>query len=275
MMRQHCENIKRTVHIVNLDPAADQFKYPASIDIRELISIDDVMEELHYGPNGGLVYCMEYLSENMDWLRDQLGEYEDDYLLIDCPGQLELYSHVGVMPKLVNELRRWGYKMCAVYLIDSQFISDSAKFISGLLLCLSAMLHLELPHINVLSKLDLVDKQLLRNEDYLEQFCDPDPTMLARQLTQDTPVKLTRLNRAIAEIVEQYNMVGFQPLNVQDKDTVVALLAQIDNAMQFGEDEEVKIPRDEDEEVLDEENDNEEYHLDQNEHVTGGVGELD
>lgn len=169
VMRQHCENIKRTVHVVNLDPAADQFKYPASIDIRELISIDDVMEELHYGPNGGLVYCMEYLSENMDWLRDQLGEYEDDYLLIDCPGQLELYSHVGVMPKLVNELRRWGYKMCAVYLIDSQFISDSAKFISGLLLCLSAMLHLELPHLNVLSKLDLVDKKLLLNEDYLEQ----------------------------------------------------------------------------------------------------------
>lgn len=200
-MRQHCENLKRTVHVVNLDPAADQFKYPASIDIRELISIDDVMEELHYGPNGGLVYCMEYLSDNLAWLRDQLGEYEDDYLLIDCPGQLELYSHVAVMPKLVHELRKWGYNMCAVYLLDSQFISDSAKFMSGVLLCLSAMLHLELPHVNVLSKLDLVDKQLLRDPDYLEQFCDPDPKVLARQLAHDTPVKLTRLNRAIAEIV--------------------------------------------------------------------------
>jgi len=29
-------------------------------DIRELISLDDVMEELGLGPNGGLVYCMEY-----------------------------------------------------------------------------------------------------------------------------------------------------------------------------------------------------------------------
>jgi hypothetical protein len=169
-MRQHCEHIKRTVHVVNLDPAADQFKYPASIDLRELISIDDVMEELHYGPNGGLVYCMEYLAENLDWLRDQLGEYEDDYLIIDCPGQLELYSHVGVMPKLVQELRRWGYTMCAVYLVDSQFITDSAKFISALLLCLSAMIHLELPHLNVLSKLDLLDRALLADPDYLEQY---------------------------------------------------------------------------------------------------------
>lgn len=31
-------------------------------DIRELISLDDVMEELGLGPNGGLMYCMEYPS---------------------------------------------------------------------------------------------------------------------------------------------------------------------------------------------------------------------
>lgn len=29
-------------------------------DIRDLISLEDVMEELELGPNGGLVYCMEY-----------------------------------------------------------------------------------------------------------------------------------------------------------------------------------------------------------------------
>jgi hypothetical protein len=28
---------------------------------RVLISLDDVMEELDYGPNGGLVYCFQYL----------------------------------------------------------------------------------------------------------------------------------------------------------------------------------------------------------------------
>jgi GPN-loop GTPase len=30
-----------------------------TVDIRDLISVEDVMEELGYGPNGGLVYCME------------------------------------------------------------------------------------------------------------------------------------------------------------------------------------------------------------------------
>lgn len=46
---------------MNLDPAADSesFEYEPSIDIRDLISLEDVMGELGYGPNGGLLYCFE------------------------------------------------------------------------------------------------------------------------------------------------------------------------------------------------------------------------
>jgi hypothetical protein len=52
-----------------------------------LISLDDAQEELKYGPNGGLVYCMEYLLENIDWLLDELTEFaEDSFVLFDCPG---------------------------------------------------------------------------------------------------------------------------------------------------------------------------------------------
>jgi hypothetical protein len=39
--------------VVPTDPAAEEFKYPVSIDIREdLISLEDAMEELNLGPNG-------------------------------------------------------------------------------------------------------------------------------------------------------------------------------------------------------------------------------
>ena len=50
---QHGLAIKRNFKIVNLDPAAEHFKYPVAVDIRDLISLDDVVEELEYGPNGG------------------------------------------------------------------------------------------------------------------------------------------------------------------------------------------------------------------------------
>ena len=55
----HLQTARRTGHLVNLDPAAERFEYEPSIDIRELISLEDVMSELGYGPNGGLVYCFE------------------------------------------------------------------------------------------------------------------------------------------------------------------------------------------------------------------------
>lgn len=60
-----------------------------SSDIRELIQVDDVMEDhsLRFGPNGGLVFCMEYFANNFDWLEDSLGHVEDDYILFDCPGR--------------------------------------------------------------------------------------------------------------------------------------------------------------------------------------------
>ncbi|CAN4096212.1 unnamed protein product [Withania somnifera] len=119
---QHCETTRRTIHVVNLDPAAENFEYPVAMDIRELISLDDVMEELGLGPNGGLMYCMEHLEENLDdWLTEELDNYlDDDYLVFDCPGQIELFSHVPVLKNFVEHLRRKNFNVCVVYLLDSQ-----------------------------------------------------------------------------------------------------------------------------------------------------------
>jgi hypothetical protein len=46
----------------------------------------------------------------------------------------------------------------AVYIMDAQFMSDRAKFFAGTLSALSAMIRLEIPHINVLSKMDLLGR---------------------------------------------------------------------------------------------------------------------
>ena len=155
LMRNHIETLNRRVHVVNLDPAAEHFRYPVAADIRDLISLEDVMTEMKLGPNGGLIYCMEYLIDNIDWLQarppahaagataphhtaplrasptaaqaqqlrssptaaraqhfrslrgpqdvlDDLGG--DEYVLFDCPGQIELYSHVPAMQQLTQEL---------------------------------------------------------------------------------------------------------------------------------------------------------------------------
>ena len=46
--------------IVNLDPAIANLSPPAEIDISSLISLPEAMRSLSLGPNGGLVYCIEF-----------------------------------------------------------------------------------------------------------------------------------------------------------------------------------------------------------------------
>lgn len=60
-MQQHAASERQVIEVVNLDPAAEYFDYEPLVDIRELIQLDDAMEddELRFGPNGGLVFCME------------------------------------------------------------------------------------------------------------------------------------------------------------------------------------------------------------------------
>lgn len=58
----HITSLGRSAHLFNLDPAADKFEHPPSIDIRDLISLAEVMEDLELGPNGGLVYCFESVA---------------------------------------------------------------------------------------------------------------------------------------------------------------------------------------------------------------------
>ena len=163
LMQDHCKDARRRVYVVNLDPAAENFNYDADIDIRELITVDDVMEEMELGPNGALVYCMEFLLDNFEWLEEKLDETfrEDDYLIIDCPGQIELYSHIPVMNRFTNKMKGLGYMICGVYLIDANFMLDPSKFISGTLLCLSTMVALEFPQVNVITKCDLVDRDMI------------------------------------------------------------------------------------------------------------------
>ena len=45
-----------------------------------------------------------------------------------------------------------------MHLVDAHLCTDPAKYISALVLSLSTMLHLELPHINLLSKVDLIEQ---------------------------------------------------------------------------------------------------------------------
>ncbi|XP_058097463.1 GPN-loop GTPase QQT1 isoform X4 [Magnolia sinica] len=187
-MSQFLKLIGRKVAVINLDPANDALPYECAVNIEDLIKLSDVMLEHSLGPNGGLVYCMDYLEKNIDWLESKLEPLlKDHYLLFDFPGQVELFFLHSNAKKVISKLiKKMNLRLTAVHLVDAHLCSDPGKYVSALLLSLSTMLHLELPHINVLSKIDLIESygKLAFNLDfytdvqdlsYLQYHLDQDP----------------------------------------------------------------------------------------------------
>lgn len=230
VMQEHGRTTKRTIHVANLDPAAEVYEYDAAFDVRDFISLDETMKATGLGPNGGLVDCMEQLIANDEWLHEQLDQFgEDDYLILDCPGQIELYSHLPVMRQLGNMLQAWGYRVASVYLMDALFIFDPPKFISGCMLSLSCMLQLELPHINIITKCDIADKEEI--EKVLEMESSQ---MIIRQLDKQSAPKLKALSEAIGSVIDDYMIVSFALLDSTDEESLDEVLGKVDYIIQYG-----------------------------------------
>ena len=125
------------------------------------------------------MYCIEYLEKNVEWLLERLQPHTDKYILLDCPGQIELFTHNPSLARIVARLTRGSsqlphLQLCCVHLTDSHHCSDVSKYISATLVSLMVMLKLELPHVNVLSKIDLVEKfgALELGLDFFASGCD-------------------------------------------------------------------------------------------------------
>ncbi|KAL7560653.1 hypothetical protein ACA910_001337 [Epithemia clementina (nom. ined.)] len=208
-MQQYLRLLGRNAFVINLDPANERISqeqhkvhsrarakdqagdrilpYDTIFDVcQEVINITSVMKETGLGPNGGLVYCMEYLEAHLDdvvaLIQKQLSSnrkshkdnkekqtvgstrsptletFNDNYyLLLDLPGQVELYTHSTCVQKLLQRLTTvLDLRLAAVQLIDAQYCTDASKFLSAALLATTTLLRLELPTVSVLSKIDLL-----------------------------------------------------------------------------------------------------------------------
>lgn len=78
----------------------------------------------------------------------------------------------------------------------------------------------------------------------LHRYLDPDPLLLESEANVATNPKFHSLNRAIVQLIDDFSMVNFMGLDSGSEDSVGALLSHIDHAMQYGEDEEPKEPKD-------------------------------
>lgn len=261
-MQQRCTEKKRTAHIINLDPAADHFDYTPAFDIQTLITVEDVMKDFGYGPNGALMYCMEFLTKNLDWLHDEIADFQDDYLIFDCPGQIEIFTSHNFMNTIVKELDRIGYKLCGVFCMDALFLMDLKKFISGSMVCLSGMVRLGIPYVSLLTKCDLI-----QDKERLEMLLESEPLEVVSQMDLEERNRrkqallklygntkeaekiadehiqkdpLAALTRSIGTVLSDYSLVNFVTLDLSDEYSSDNVLQIVDHCLQYGEDEEIE-----------------------------------
>jgi len=178
------------------------------------------------------------LVENSSWLEEKLGDVDDDYIIFDCPGQIELYTHMTVIRELITTLQKLNFHICGVFLIDVQFMIDASKFISGTLAALSVMINLEIPHISILSKMDLISKSTRKK---LDSYFDPDPYSLLDAEEDPWNEKYRSLTESIGKVIADYSLVRFLPLNIKNEESIADIKLMIDNTIQYGEDEDVKV----------------------------------
>lgn len=139
---------------VNLDPGAERLPYVPDIDIREWISLDRVMSEYGLGPNGAQIVAADLMAVNINRISDKLDTYDTEYVLIDTPGQLELFAFRSSSTMVVDALGK--QRSMVAYLSDPTLYKSANGFVSALTLASLVQFRMNMPIINLLSKVDLL-----------------------------------------------------------------------------------------------------------------------
>ncbi|KAI6802940.1 putative ATP binding protein [Hortaea werneckii] len=237
-LQQFMTAISRPCSVANLDPANDVVPYVPAFDVRELVSVEEVMEREELGPNGGVLWAMEEIEANLEWLEERLAECEDTVVL-DPPGQPELTIHHMALPRILQRLEKMGYRIVVLQLLDSVVLTRPSLYLSSLLLCVRGMLHLPYPIVNILTKIDnlkaLGGADLPFNLDFYTEV--QDLTYLLPELSREQSStaaggsnKWEKLNEALVDLVQDFGLVGFETLAVEDRASMFSLLKAIDRA---------------------------------------------
>ena len=142
-----------------MDPGVRVIPYVPDIDIRDFIVLEEVMEEYGLGPNGGMILASDLMVNYLDDLKNEIDEYNADWVLVDTAGQLELFAFRETGPLIASSLGFGDIQRSVSFLFDANFVLRPNGFISTLLLAASVQFRFrKISQINILSKSDLLDE---------------------------------------------------------------------------------------------------------------------
>eukprot|EP01057_Protomagalhaensia_wolfi_P005693 Protomagalhaensia_wolfi_Nauph_80__5692@NODE_671_length_2145_cov_43_323837_g498_i0_p2_GENE_NODE_671_length_2145_cov_43_323837_g498_i0NODE_671_length_2145_cov_43_323837_g498_i0_p2_ORF_typecomplete_len299_score48_81ATP_bind_1/PF03029_17/1_1e73AAA_31/PF13614_6/2e07VirC1/PF07015_11/5e08SRPRB/PF09439_10/9_6e06SRP54/PF00448_22/1_8e05MipZ/PF09140_11/1_8e05AAA_16/PF13191_6/4_7e05NTPase_1/PF03266_15/3_6e05GTP_EFTU/PF00009_27/7_3e05RsgA_GTPase/PF03193_16/0_46RsgA_GTPase/PF03193_16/3_7e02RsgA_GTPase/PF03193 len=150
-------NNKR-VYGINLDPACDQVPFPANLDIRTTVNYRNVMKQYGLGPNGAIMTCLNLYATRFDQVLQLIEKRQSelDYILIDTPGQIEVFNWSASGTIILDSLAITVPSMIA-FAIDSVRCQRPTTLMANMMYACSVLYKSKLPFVGVFTKSDLID----------------------------------------------------------------------------------------------------------------------
>ncbi len=197
------EDQQLSVLRLNMDPAAEWLPYSPDIDVREYVDARKVMKEYNLGPNGALIVSVDMLVNHIDKIKEELDSVRPNYVIIDSPGQLELFAFRTSGPLVLDQLVG-GDKVASLFLLDATYVTSPSIYASMLMLLASVFVRLKKPLIPVLSKTDMVSRK------HVEKLLSwsEDPLIFSEALSEETyrDIQLSMLAQNIVDLLENLGL---------------------------------------------------------------------
>ena len=195
---------KLDVLTLNLDPGVKRLPYNPDIDARDYVNIDELIDLHNLGPNGAMIASVDLLAGKINDIRDEIDYLEPEYLLIDTPGQMELFAYRSSGRFIASVLAHESHP-ASVFLIDPFLALKPEGLASVLLLSVSVAFQLSIGQIVTISKDDLLEEH---QKETLNRWIDSPETLVTDIHKSGQMTLPQQLGLSIINLLEEYKMTG-------------------------------------------------------------------
>ena len=203
LMRQlhgHAAVAKKRVYSLNLDPAVlDEGSFEANIDVRDTVKYKEVMQTYKLGPNGAIMTSLNLFAAQFDQAvafiekragikrggmapkakaaaasssgdsnaDDAASEEGLDYVFVDTPGQIEVFTW-SASGTIITDTLASTLPTVLCYVVDTPRTTSPITFMSNMMYACSIMYKTRLPFIVVFNKIDVVSHEFA--QDWMTDF---------------------------------------------------------------------------------------------------------
>ncbi|RNJ76793.1 MAG: GTPase [Nitrosopumilus sp. H13] len=215
--------------VLNLDPGVENLPYECDVDVRDFVDVVSIMKQYDLGPNGALIMANDLIASKCDSLKTEIDRVNPDYLIVDTPGQIELFAYRSSGRFIIDNLTT--EEKTNIFLFDGALVTEPLNFVSIALLAASIRLRLNLPVLNVMTKTDLIEDRI---KDILEWSTDHASLEAAISGTADG--EAYSLTTAILRGLDYTDLVqGLIPVSNVTGEGLVSLEAALSRILNLGE----------------------------------------